>query len=172
MAKRNLEFRLGDNVDPFIHAYEAFVRQRCEVLLERLASRLRDLIEANFVGTIVDDLLPASGGPQGADVKVLPPSKDGDGYTITVQNEDAVWVEFGAGVYHNGIVGTVANPYGLNLGFAIGFYGENGAKDTWGFRDESGELRLTHGTPAQMPMYRAVQTLIAEIPQIAQEVFA
>ena len=171
VAKRNLEFRLGDNVDPFIHAYEEFVRQRCEVLMERLANRLRDLIEQNFVGAIVDDVLPTSGGPRHASVQVLPPTKDGDAYTITVDGSDAVWVEFGAGVFHNGAVNTSPNPYGDALGFTIGGYGEFGDRDVWGFWDENWNLVLTHGTPAQMPMYRAVQTLIAEYPQIAQEVF-
>ena len=81
-----------------------------------------------------------------------------------------MWVEFGAGVYHNGAVGSSPNPYGSELGFTIGSYGTNGARDIWGFY-ENGELVLTHGTPAAMPLFHAVQDTIDEIPSIAKEVF-
>lgn len=170
MAKRKLTFRLGDDTSPFIRAYETFLERKKEEFLRRVADRLKELIEANFVGAIVDDVLPNSGGPRYASVTVADPAKDGDGYVVTVDSTDAVWVEFGAGVYHNGAVGSSPNPYGDALNFRIGEYGTKGQYNTWGFK-EGEETILTHGTPARMPMYNAVQTLKSEIPQIAQEVF-
>lgn len=92
--------------------------------------------------------------------------------TVVVANgEDAVWIEFGAGVHYNGSVGSSPNPYGAKLGFIIGGYGKgNGRKETWGFY-EDGELKITHGTPAKMPMANAVTALCNEFPRIAKEVF-
>ena len=54
----------------------------------------------------------------------------------------------------------------------IGGFGKgNGKKETWGYYEE-GTLKLTHGTPAVMPMARAVTTVCNEISEIAREVFA
>lgn len=80
-------------------------------------------------------------------------------------------MEFGAGVYHNGSAGSSPHPKGSELGFTIGGYGEGmGKRQTWGFYEDS-ELRLTHGTPAIMPMYNALKTVCDEIAGIAKEVF-
>ena len=46
----------------------------------------------------------------------------------------------------------------------------DGKKEIWGFY-EDGELRLTHGTPARMPMSQAMNTIINDIVSIAREVF-
>lgn len=90
---------------------------------------------------------------------------------VIASGGDAVWVEFGAGVYHNGSPGSSPHPHGAELGMTIGGFGKgNGKKETWGFYEE-GELKLTHGTPAVMPMARAVTTVCNEISQIAREVF-
>ena len=85
--------------------------------------------------------------------------------------EDAVWIEFGAGVYHNGSPGSSPHPHGAELGMTIGGFGKgNGKKEVWGFYEE-GELKLSRGTPAKMPMARAVSTVCNEISEIAREVF-
>lgn len=90
---------------------------------------------------------------------------------VIAAGEDAVWVEFGAGVYHNGSAGSSPHPKGAELGFTIGGYGKGmGKRKTWGFY-EDGELRLTHGAPAVMPMYNAMKTVCDEIASIAKEVF-
>ena len=95
-----------------------------------------------------------------------------DNVTVVVaQGEDAIWVEFGAGVHHNGSAGSSPHPSGAELGFTIGGFGKgNGKKDIWGYY-EGGELRLTHGTPAVMPMYNAMKMVCDEIVDIAREVF-
>jgi hypothetical protein len=90
---------------------------------------------------------------------------------VIADGEDAVWVEFGAGVHHNGSAGSSPHPSGAELGFTIGGYGKGrGKRETWGYY-EDGELRLTHGTPATMPMYRAVKTVCDELTNITREVF-
>jgi hypothetical protein len=58
------------------------------------------------------------------------------------------------------------------LGFTIGGYGKGmGKREIWGFY-EDGELRLTHGAPATMPMYRAVQSVIDNLPELARQIFS
>ena len=56
------------------------------------------------------------------------------------------------------------------VSFKVGYGKGMGKRQTWGFY-EDGELRLTHGTPAIMPMYNALKTVCDEIAGIAKEVF-
>ena len=80
-------------------------------------------------------------------------------------------VEFGAGVYHNGSPGSSPHPHGAELGMTIGGFGKgNGKKEVWGFY-ENGELKLSRGTPARMPMALAITTVCNDIQSIAKEVF-
>ena len=82
-------------------------------------------------------------------------------------------MEFGAGVYYNGAVGSSPNPLGTELGFTIGSYGlGNGRKEVWGYTGEDGQIHLTHGAPASMPLYKAVQSVSRDIVRIAREVFS
>ena len=116
----------------------------------------------------MDDLL--RGGQRTAQVDVT--IEDRENVTLVIASgEDAIWAEFGAGVHHNGSPGSSPHPKGSELGFTIGSYGKGmGKKDIWGFY-EDGELRLTHGAPATMPMYNALKTVCDEISEIAREVF-
>lgn len=76
--------------------------------------------------------------------------------TLRLQGEQAVFVEFGAGVHYNGSAGTSPNPWGVELGYTIGGYGMGqGQNDSWEYQDESGKYHVTHGTPAAMPLYHA-----------------
>lgn len=148
--------------------YEKEITQKTALLREKIAERLKDLSQSGFDGAIVDDLL--QGTPRTAEVDVSVKHR-GKISVVIAKGEDAVWVEFGAGVHHNGSVGSSPHPSGTELGFTIGGYGKGmGKKDTWGFYKD-GELHLTHGTPSVMPMYNAVKTVCAEITDIAKEVF-
>jgi hypothetical protein len=54
----------------------------------------------------------------------------------------------------------------------IGEYGKGyGKRQAWGFRDESGELVVTHGNPAAMPMWYASEEMRNSIKQKFVEVF-
>lgn len=82
-------------------------------------------------------------------------SKGDMSITLRLQGEQAVFVEFGAGVYYNGSPGTSPHPYGVELGFTIGDYGSGlGKNDTWEYV-KNGKYHITHGTPAAMPLYHA-----------------
>ena len=172
MGKR-ITFDLSqEGIDKALREVEVYKKEfskKWETFCQRVAERMRDRAQQGFIGAIVDDVLPQSGGPRLANVSVDLQMGD-DVMLIIAQGEDAVWVEFGSGVYHNGMVGSSPNPYGSKIGFTIGSYGTKGKQPAWGFY-EDGELKLTRGTPAQMPLYRAVESVLSDLDTIAREVF-
>jgi hypothetical protein len=92
------------------------------------------------------------------------------GYRIVAKGQAVAFIEFGAGVYHNS-----SEPYpkprpdGI---VGIGEYGHGrGKQSAWGFRDESGELVITRGNPAAMPMWYASEEMRNSILKIARRVF-
>lgn len=172
MGKKVIRFGLSvREIDKAIRELEQYKQElirKTDLLRERVAERLAELARSGFAGAVVDDLV--KGGQRTAQVDVSIDNKEN--ITIVIASgEDAIWAEFGAGVHHNGSVGSSPHPKGSEFGFTIGGYGKGmGKKDTWGFYEE-GELRLTHGAPASMPMYNAVKTVCDEISEIAREVF-
>ena len=173
MSKTTIEFSLNaTSINKAIRELEKHkqdVIRKSELFRKRVAEKISDYSASGFNGAIVDDITAKSGGARMANVSMS--IEDGDGVSIVIANgEDAVWVEFGAGVYHNGAAGSSPNPYGQELGFTIGGYGTNGTKKTWGFY-EGDQLIITHGTPATMPMYNAVQRVVQDMATIAREVF-
>lgn len=172
MGKKVIRFGLSareiDKAIRELEQYKQDIIRKTDLLRARVAERLAELSRDGFAGAIVDDLL--KGGQRTAQVDVSIDQRDNVTLVIA-RGEDAVWVEFGAGVHYNGSAGTSPHPKGSELGFTIGGYGKGmGKKDVWGFY-EDGELRLTHGAPAVMPMYNAVKTVCDEIAEIAREVF-
>lgn len=151
-----------------LEEYKQDLEEKAELLSWMIAERIADESRSGFARAIVDDLL--NGGHKLADVNVSVETR-GNFALVIASGEDAIWAEFGAGVYHNGSAGSSPHPMGSGLGFTIGTYGKGmGKKETWGYY-EDGELRLTHGAPAVMPMYNAVKTVCDEIAEIAREVF-
>lgn len=172
MGKKVIRFGLSPNeIDKAIQEldqYKMSALKKMEILRKTIAKKLAQDIQGRFNRAISDDLL--SGDQKTAQVKIICENKENIS-VIIANGKEAVWVEFGAGVYHNGSVGTSPNPNGAKLGFTIGGYGKgNGEKEVWGFYKD-GELRLTHGTPAAMPMYNAVKNICNEIAGIAREIF-
>ena len=93
-----------------------------------------------------------------------------DGYCIKAEGKAVAFIEFGAGVYHNpGEPYPNPRPSGI---VGIGEYGKGyGKRQAWGFKDDGGELVITHGNPAAMPMWYASEEMRSKILKIAQEVF-
>jgi len=91
---------------------------------------------------------------------------------LIVEGKEILFIEFGAGVYYNGSAGLSPHPKGEEFGFLIGSYGKGyGAQKVWGYYADSGELVLTHGTRATMPMYNAFLKMYEEAPKIVKKVF-
>lgn len=151
-----------------IKEYKQEIIRKTELLGQRVAERISETASQGFGSAVVDDLL--RGGARSASVDVSVDTR-GNVSVVIAKGEDAVWVEFGAGVYHNGSAGSSPHPKGGELGMTIGGYGKgHGERNVWGFY-EDGELVLTHGTPAAMPMYNAMKTVCEEVVDIAREVF-
>lgn len=172
MGKKKITIGLSEqDIDRAIRElaqYKTDFVKKVELLREKVAERLADEANKGFTGAVVDDLV--KGGQRFAQVNVSVNNR-GNLSVVVADGEDAVWVEFGAGVYHNSSPGSSPHPNGAELGFTIGSFGKgNGKKEVWGFY-EDGELKLSRGTPATMPMYRAVQTVCNDIQSIAREVF-
>ena len=93
-----------------------------------------------------------------------------DGYCIVAEGHAVAFIEFGSGVYHN-----PSEPYpdprpeGI---VGIGEYGKGyGKRQAWGFKDESGEVVITRGNPAAMPMWYASEEMRNAIKKKFVEVF-
>lgn len=92
--------------------------------------------------------------------------------TLVLEGREVLFIEFGAGIFYNTEAGTSPHPKGAENGFLIGTYGEgHGVQKVWGYYAESGELVLTHGVKATMPMYSASLEIRNNVVQIAKEVF-
>lgn len=172
VGKRVISFGLSEKeIDRALREltdYKQEIFQKAELLRDKVAERLAEEAKTGFSGAVVDDLV--KGGQKFAQVDVSVDSR-GSVTVVVASGEDAVWVEFGAGVYHNGSPGSSPHPNGAELGMTIGGFGKgNGKKKVWGYY-EDGELKLTRGTPARMPMARAVTTVCNDIKEIAKEVF-
>lgn len=172
-----------DNVDAAISEvfnYRYDVLERIEKLRAWMVETIRAQAEMRFNGAILTDTFMAVQGKEAtvesatlANVSVT--VELGENVTFIIANgEDAVWVEFGAGVFYNGDAGSYPNPYAITMGMsAIGTYGEgHGAYDEWAFPGKDGKHHRTHGTPAAMPLYRAVQSVVEQYVAKAQEVFS
>ena len=173
MSKKTIRFGLGvTDINRAIREVNKFkqdFRNKVDTYRKRIAEELAVQASLNFGNAVVDDVI--YGSPRRPDVAVTV-SERGSISVVVAEGEDAVWCEFGAGVYHNGSVGSSPNPYGNDLGFTIGSYGKGyGKKQAWGYYDESGELVITRGTPASMPLYNAAQEVMRKAIEIAKEVF-
>ena len=172
MAKKVISFSLGTKGINYaireIEKYKVDFQKKVDSYRERIANEIATNASLNFGSAVIDDRV--RGGPRKPNVHVSV-NDTGSIAVVIADGEDAVWCEFGAGVYHNGSVGSSPNPYGAELGFTIGSYGKGyGKANAWGYYDD-GELVITRGTPASMPMYNAVQEITKKAIKIAQEVF-
>ena len=173
MAKK-IKFQLDEkSIDKAIDEIAKYRREfgeKTKKLLDRIAAEIEEEALINFSSALCEDIV--NGDMRSPDVKIS--VEFSENMTIVIaRGNDAVFCEFGAGVYHNGSAGSSPHPKGQELGLTIGSYGQGkGSRKVWGYYDESGQLILTRGTPASMPMYNAMQTVCGRISTIAKEVFS
>ena len=173
MSKKVIRFGLNTkDINRAIRELQEFKQdflEKVDTYRKRIAEEIAVNASMLFANSVVDDVI--QGSPRRPDVQVTVDERGG--ISVVVANgEDAVWCEFGAGVYHNGSVGSSPNPFGTDLGLTIGSYGKgHGKQSAWGYYDEDGNLVITRGIPASMPMYNAVQEIARKSVEIAREVF-
>lgn len=147
-----------------LNEYKAWVKRKTDELAERLAMIGIKEASVRFNGAYVDSSV-------GNDTQ-LSVERTGNGYKVVASGTQTWFIEFGTGVYYNG-----AEPYpsppGRPEGVSkIGEYGKGrGKRNSWGYTDEDGEVHITHGMPAAMPMYHASEEMRMSILQVAREVF-
>ena len=173
MAKKVIRLSLNkDDINKAIREVEIFkgnFQQKVDKYRRRMAAEMARMASSKFSSATMEHTV--SGTTRKPNVQV---NVDERGFVsvVVANGEDAVWCEFGAGVYYNGSVGSSPNPYGSGLGFTIGSYGKGyGKGKAWGYYDETGELVITRGTPATMPMYNAAKEVTKRAIEIAREVF-
>lgn len=156
--------------------YRASIEAKTEELTNRVVSLLEQRVQEGFGAAVVDYYWQKQGGESAKFFSEAPDvsigvTDEGNTKVVWASGEDAVFVEFGTGVFHNGDAGKSPHPRGAELGYTIGSYGKGlGKNKTWGFRRD-GTLYKTHGVAAQMPMLQAVDGVAGEIVEIAKEVF-
>lgn len=170
----------GSGVDEAITIVQELQREmdgKVETLVDRLAQRGVDVARAGFAGAVYD-------GFGGLD---SPPGFMWTGPTsgvVRVSGPTCLFIEFGTGVVYpdnhpeaakNGMVrGSYGKGHGKQRTW--GFYGTELGSNGWFATYKNGKTKepavvLTHGNPANAPMYNAVKTLEEEITKIAREVF-
>ena len=143
-----------------IKAFRNSLKLKADMLIERLAEIGVREASVRFTTAMYD-------GTNDTSVTLETIS---NGYAIVAEGQAVAFIEFGSGVYHNpGEPYPNARPEGI---VGIGEYGKgHGKRQAWGYRDESGEVVVTHGNPAAMPMWYASEEMRNNIAKIAQEVF-
>lgn len=181
----NIEITLGDKSgfkegSKALREYARQLEHDARLMTEAIAMKLQIYAQNNFKRAVYDMIIPEGGGdPVGSTPEVKVSVKHNREFSVVIASgEEAIFVEFGAGVYYNGGAGSSPHPRGSDLGYTIGSYPTESARgynqgtlSIWGFKDENGQLKLTHGTKAQMPMYNAMKTIVSEIDSIARVVF-
>ena len=154
-----------------IESYTVWLKERSQVLLDRLAQAGFEVASARFAKAAYD-------GTNDASVSL---ETRGDGVRAVVAvGASVLFIEFGTGVTYPD-----NHPQAAELGMKRGEYGQgHGKQSSWGYYGDSGTngvvkmkkdgstVGITHGNPANMPMYETVKELEAMLPELVKEVFS
>lgn len=160
--------------------YRNDIADKCGILRKMVAEHIYWDASEGFSSAIATDAF--RGDPPPKDVSVVV-NHYGNVSVIIASGKDAVFIEYGAGVYHNGgegMIGSSPHPW-VEDGtekrpFFIGMYGNgNGTRSAWGFYKNGAKgqdnVVVTHGTPSAKPMYNGYKRAVAEIGEMVREVF-
>lgn len=154
-----------------IKSYTVWLKQRSQVLLDRLAQAGFEVASARFAKAVYD-------GTNDASVS-LETRSEGVRAVVSV-GASVLFIEFGTGVTYPD-----NHPQAAELGMKRGEYGQgHGKQSSWGYYGDPGTngvvkmkkdgstVVITHGNPANMPMYETVKELEAMLPELVKEVFS
>lgn len=142
------------------------ISNKCSEFVRRLSKIGIPVIKQNIVSTIGD-----SDKNHNIYIKVNSFGSYSQA-TLYVEGRDMLFMEFGSGVYYNGSVGGSPHPKGKEFGYTIGSYGKGqGKNESWFYYTDSGEIAMSHGTKASMPVYKASIEIRTQILKIAREIF-
>ena len=154
-----------------IESYTVWLKERSQVLLDRLAQAGFEVASARFAKAAYD-------GTNDASVSIETRS-EGVRAVVAV-GASVLFIEFGTGVTYPD-----NHPQAAELGMKRGEYGQgHGKQSSWGYYGDPGTngvvkmkkdgstVVITHGNPANMPMYETVKELEAMLPDLVKEVFS
>lgn len=153
-----------------LNKYKDEFQEKVRRLREMIGERIAWSASRGFNSALVEDVVIGPEPVANVQVTVEHPFKNLT--VVLADGPDAIFIEFGAGVYNNGAAGTSPHPWGAERGYLIGEYGKGrGKRKAWGYYTADGDKVITHGTPAAMPMYRGMQDAIRVINELVREVF-
>lgn len=154
-----------------IESYTVWLKERSQVLLDRLAQAGFEVASARFAKAAYDGTNDAS---------VSLETRSGGVRAVVAVGASVLFIEFGTGVTYPD-----NHPQAAELGMKRGEYGKgHGKQSSWGYYGDPGTngvvkmkkdgstVVITHGNPANMPMYETVKELEAMLPDLVKEVFS
>ena len=154
-----------------IESYTVWLKERSQVLLDRLAQAGFEVASARFAKAAYDGTNDAS---------VSMETRSEGIRAVVAVGASVLFIEFGTGVTYPD-----NHPQAAELGMKRGEYGQgHGKQSSWGYYGDPGTngvvkmkkdgstVVITHGNPANMPMYETVKELEAMLPELVKEVFS
>lgn len=154
-----------------IESYTVWLKERSQVLLDRLAQAGFEVASARFAKADYDGTNDASVSMEMRSEGVR---------AVVAVGASVLFIEFGTGVTYPD-----NHPQAAELGMKRGEYGQgHGKQSSWGYYGDPGTngvvkmkkdgstVVITHGNPANMPMYETVKELEAMLPELVKEVFS
>ena len=154
-----------------IERYTVWLKERSQVLLDRLAQAGFEVASARFAKAAYDGTNDASVSLETRSEVVR---------AVVAVGASVLFIEFGTGVTYPD-----NHPQAAELGMKRGEYGQgHGKQSSWGYYGDPGTngvvkmkkdgstVVITHGNPANMPMYETVKELEAMLPDLVKEVFS
>lgn len=153
-----------------IESYTVWLKERSQVLLDRLAQAGFEVASARFAKAAYDGTNDAS---------VSMETRSEGVRAVVAVGASVLFIEFGTGVTYPD-----NHPQAAELGMKRGEYGQgHGKQSSWGYYGDPGTngvvkmkkdgstVVITHGNPANMPMYETVKYLRGLLPVLVKEVF-
>lgn len=156
-----------ENAIKEIEAYQKELMSKIKLYVETLAQDGVAVANARLGSTVGDSTQGSIGfgiDDSGNIVKA----------TISLGGKDALFIEFGAGIYYNN---GNAHPKAAEFGYGVGTYPSKTPPNKainpgyWWYRDDGGNLRFSIGTQASMPIYHAAETMRNNAIMRASEIF-
>lgn len=169
------------NVPLSIPAYDGLIRKiedlgnwqsdRAIVFADRLAQEGMEIASIKFSQAVYDGT---------NDVSVTVEPRGNNVRAVVATGGATLFIEFGTGVTYPddhpeaGELGMKRGEYGQGHGkqYSWGYYGEPGTNGVLKEKKNGGFVVITHGNPANMPMYETVKELQDRLTEIAKEVFS
>ena len=155
-----------------LREYKKWINKKTGELCKRLAEIGVQQAEFYFSQALYDGI---------NDVKVSKVSNGKNEWIVKAEGTTVLFIELGAGVHYPDAQlseyinadGMVHGSYGKGLGnndywFYTGQPGNAGGELAYGHKNTT----ITHGNPANMPMYNTVKYLEIELERIVREVFS